>query len=781
MHGLTTSASSASGRLRSLVAHAVHAGTAEAVAEALLGVEPDDVAHFFHATFHDDDEPLPVLTTGIPASPGAASGRAVFRAVDAMEAGDRGEAVILVRAETTPDDVLGMQSARGIVTCRGGLASHAAVVARGWGIPAVVGAAEIVLGDDEASAGGLTVRAGDVISLDGSTGEIFVGAREVLSSEAPEELDVVLRWADAVRAGRVRVRANADTGSDAAHARHLGAEGIGLCRTEHMFLSHERLPLMRRFILTDDPDVERATLAELEAVQQQDFESVLTAMNGLPVTVRLLDPPLHEFLPDSDHLVAKEARGELGADDAVLLVALRRLRESNPMIGTRGVRLGLVKPGVYHMQVRALTRAVAQLSGRGLDPRVEIMIPLVVDAAELALARRWVLEALEEVGGAALTSGAILIGAMIETPRAALLAGRLAEHADFFSFGTNDLTQLTFAFSRDDVEARLLPHYLGHGILQVNPFAVLDPDGVGRLVQLACTEARAAKPAIKLGVCGEHAGHPSSVAFLVAAGVDSVSCSPFRVPLARLAVAQALLRSGAVTVDEISDVLHPPAGSASGESDQHAAARSGDQVPGELDETLVLHVMRIRGFASGEALAESLRCHSDQVVRALHVLADVGLVRHIPARDLWQLTSDGTARHREVVASIIDEGARSTLRQWYPGFLTLNDRLKELCTRWQTRDGIPNDHADPGYDAACVEELQVLMADAGDPLTGFSGAVARFEGYEHRLASAASRVAAGETKLFTGVMCGSFHDVWMELHEDLVQLLAIDRTAEGSF
>ncbi|MEZ5217154.1 MAG: putative PEP-binding protein [Ilumatobacteraceae bacterium] len=373
---------------------------------------------------------------------------------------------------------------------------------------------------------------------------MLLGSLTMTTAEAPAELEDLLRWADVVREGLVAVRVNADTAEDAAHARHLGAQGIGLCRTEHMFLADDRLPLVRRFILTDDAATEAAALADLEAAQQQDFEGILSAMDGLPVTVRLLDPPLHEFLPDHEKLIVAEAKGELTAESAAELAAVRRLHETNPMIGTRGVRLGVVKPGVYQMQVRALCRAVGSLLGKGRQPQVEIMIPLVVSAAEMKMARGWVTDALDEIGLAEMAADAVSIGAMVETPRAALCAARISAEADFFSFGTNDLTQLTYAFSRDDVEVRLLPTYLATGILPFNPFEKLDQDGVGRLVQMTCTEARAAKPDMKIGICGEQAGDPSSARFLVEAGVDYVSCSPYRVPIARLAVAQALIECG---------------------------------------------------------------------------------------------------------------------------------------------------------------------------------------------------------------------------------------------
>ena len=508
----------------------------------------------------DADDDVEPIGEGLPASPGAATGRIVLTAAAAIHAAESDEAVILVRTETSPDDVLGMQVSKGILTTRGGMVSHAAVVARGWGIPAVVGSADVHIDmgggdgegdDDTVTIRGTKLRAGDVITIDGGTGRIYAGELATQGSAPPPELDTLLAWADTVARGHVQVRVNADTEGDASHGRHLGAQGIGLCRTEHMFLAHDRLPIVRRFILSADAESEEAALAELEEAQTTDFEQLLEAMDTLPVTVRLLDPPLHEFLPNILDLTARHARGELTDIEQVEFVAVQRLHEANPMIGTRGVRLGVVRPGLYEMQVRALCKAAAELFARGKRPHVEIMIPLVVDAEELRIARSWVHDVLDEIGHPELTSTVVTVGAMIETPRAALTAAALAEHADFFSFGTNDLTQMTYAFSRDDVEAKLLPAYQALGILSANPFAVLDQEGVGELVRIGCDAARRTKPAIKLGVCGEHAGHPESADFLVRLGIDSVSCSPFRVPMARLGVAQALLACGRVRIEDV--------------------------------------------------------------------------------------------------------------------------------------------------------------------------------------------------------------------------------------
>jgi pyruvate,orthophosphate dikinase len=377
-----------------------------------------------------------------------------------------------------------------------------------------------------------------VISIDGTTGEVVVGEARLVEGVAPEALTTVLAWADEIRAGRLGVRANADTGPDAARARQFGAEGIGLCRTEHMFLG-DRLPAVRRMILAVGEEAEQAALAELAELQHRDFVEILTAMDGLPVTVRLLDPPLHEFLPDVGELEVAEAEGKLDDEGRALLASARDWREQNPMLGTRGVRLGILRTELFRMQARAVALAWRERRDAGADPRVAIMVPLVVTGTELALVRTWMEETLEEVLGS--DREAIPIGTMIETPRAALRADDIAEHAEFFSFGTNDLTQMTFGFSRDDVERRLMSRYLDEGILPRNPFEVIDHRGVGELVAMAAERGRAVRPDLELGVCGEHGGDPTSIAFFAEVGVDYVSCSPYRVPVARLASAQAVL------------------------------------------------------------------------------------------------------------------------------------------------------------------------------------------------------------------------------------------------
>jgi len=508
--------------------------------EALSRITGDHLDQVLHPTFAADAT-FNALTRGLGASPGAAVGRAYFDADSAVRATQRGECVVLVRAETSPDDVAGMLVAQGVVTARGGLVSHAAVVARGWGKPAVVGVSELVVGPHDARVGDTVIAEGDWLSLDGTSGEVVLGQVPLSASDAPAQLEVILRWADEVRAGRLGVRANADTALDARAARERGAEGIGLCRTEHMFLGADRLPVVRAMILASNDDEYRDALEQLLYVQRADFVAILEEMDALPVTVRLLDPPLHEFLPDLEALLVKEAREGLSDDETHLLAAARYWHEQNPMLGVRGVRLGVLKPGLYAMQVRALLEAAHLRLAAGGDPRVEIMIPLTISAPELALARSWVIDAGEYVASNYLTPLRFTIGTMIETPRAALLAHEIAAHADFFSFGTNDLTQMTFGFSRDDVEAKLMAPYLAQGLLEHNPFDVLDDQGVAELVRMGVTRGRSTNPRLKVGICGEHGGDPASIRTLFDCGVDYVSCSPYRIPVARLAAAQAVL------------------------------------------------------------------------------------------------------------------------------------------------------------------------------------------------------------------------------------------------
>src|SRR5487761_2003374 len=436
-----------------------------------------------------------------------------------------------------------MLAAQGVLTARGGLVSHAAVVARGWGKPAVVGADALQVSSESCRIGEFELHEGDVISIDGSSGTVVLGAVRLTQAEPPVELATLLSWADAIRKGRMAVRANADNAPDAANARRLGAEGIGLCRTEHMFLADDRLPIVRRMILAENDAEEQAALEELRVAQRDDFVAILTEMDGLPVTVRLLDPPLHEFLPDIESLAVKRAAHGLDKDEERLLDAAQAWHEVNPMIGVRGVRLGVLKPGLYAMQARALMEAVVLRTRAGGHPVVEIMIPLTISREEMALARSWVLGAIEEVIRTAPDlDGDVEIGTMIETPRAALRAEEIAEEAEFFSFGTNDLTQMTFGFSRDDIEARIMSTYLELGLLKANPFDTVDQSGVGELITLAASRGRITTPTLKLGVCGEHGGDPASIEFFARIGLDYVSCSPYRVPVARLAAAQALTK-----------------------------------------------------------------------------------------------------------------------------------------------------------------------------------------------------------------------------------------------
>ena len=512
--------------------------------EAVLRVAPEQLDQLLHPRF-DPAVKYDALTKGLNASPGAAVGKVYFTPDDAAERHAAGEQVILVRPETSPDDVHGMIASEGILTSRGGLASHAALVARGWGKPAVCGAHEldIDIAGGQFTVNGVTVRQGDVISINGTTGEVVLGSIPLIKPEGLSgDSETLLEWADGFRV--LKVRTNADTPEDSVVARRFGAEGIGLCRTEHMFLG-DRLPIVQRFILAADEAEENAALDDLAKLQRADFEGILEAMDGLPVTIRLLDPPLHEFLPDVEELLVREARGQLDDEGRVLLAAAQSWREANPMLGTRGVRLGIIKPGLYRMQTRAILEAAIARKRAGGDPKVEIMIPLTVTEPELELVTNWVREVAAETFAAS-DNGEIdyLVGTMVETPRAALVADAIAEVAEFFSFGTNDLTQMTFGFSRDDVEGRFMTEYLELKLLRANPFETLDVEGVGQLVRMAVERGRATRPDLKLGICGEHGGDPASVAFCAEVGLDYVSCSPYRVPIARLAAAHAALGAG---------------------------------------------------------------------------------------------------------------------------------------------------------------------------------------------------------------------------------------------
>ena len=529
--------------------------------EALQRVTGEQLAQLMFPQF-DLSMKAAEIARGIPASPGAAVGEVVFDSNKAQDLARSGKKVILVRRETSPDDLVGMVAAEGILTSRGGKTSHAAVVARGMGKTAVCGTESISVDERGGlfTAGSVTVYEGETISIDGSTGAVFLGSVPVIpspvtaylegrlsetsdqASPVVKSVDRLLRHADSIR--RMNVRANADTPEDAVRARILGAEGVGLCRTEHMFLG-ERRTYVERLVLAENEDVQRGVIAEMEPLQRKDFVGIMMAMSGLPVTVRLLDPPLHEFLPNLAELSAKFARAEalkeeMGARETAIFSAVKRLHESNPMLGLRGVRLGILIPDLFKMQVRALVNACIEVRKLGHNPMPEVMIPLVATQRELLHLR----ESLdEEIATALADTGQTIeipIGTMIETPRAAITSTRIADYADFFSFGTNDLTQLTWAFSRDDVESTFLPRYLDLELLPFNPFESLDQDGVGLLIKIARDQARAVRSDFKLGVCGEHGGDPRSVHFFHEQGLDYVSCSPFRVPIARLEAGRAI-------------------------------------------------------------------------------------------------------------------------------------------------------------------------------------------------------------------------------------------------
>jgi pyruvate,orthophosphate dikinase len=531
--------------------------------EALTRVSGDQLAQLMFPRF-DDDADKKLLAKGMNASPGAAVGKAVFDSYTAVKWSRSGEDVILVRRETNPDDLDGMIAAQGILTSRGGKTSHAAVVARGMGKTCVCGADALDVDTKKRrmTVGGAVVEEGDVLSIDGTSGAVYLGQVPVVPSPVVEYFEGTLDPAsadanDLVKAvhrvmahadgkRRMAVRANADTPEDSERARRFGAQGIGLCRTEHMFLG-ERRRHVERLILADGDEEREQALEALLPLQREDFVGIFAAMDGLPVTVRLLDPPLHEFLPDYTELSVRvaqaEARGEDHENELRLLQAVHRLHEQNPMLGLRGVRLGIVVPGLYKMQVRAILEAAAERKKAGGDPRVEIMIPLVDAVQELELVREEAERIAAEVCEREGIEIAHLIGTMIELPRAALTAGQIAEAADFFSFGTNDLTQTTWGFSRDDVEAAFFSAYLEKGIFGVSPFESLDRDGVGELIRIGCEQGRATRPDLKLGVCGEHGGDPDSVHFFHEVGLDYVSCSPFRVPVARLEAGRATVVS----------------------------------------------------------------------------------------------------------------------------------------------------------------------------------------------------------------------------------------------
>ncbi len=498
--------------------------------DAVVRIDSGQLDQLLHPMI-DPTASVDVIAQGLNASPGAASGKIVFDADTAVERGTSGDDVILVRWETTPDDIHGMIAAKGILTAHGGMTSHAAVVARGMGKPCVAGceALSVDVAAKKASLNGHDLGEGDLLTIDGGTGRVILGSVPLVPPQINEDFETILGWADQMR--RLKVRANADTPEDAAKAREFGAQGIGLCRTEHMFMAEDRLPLVREMIMASGEEERRRALEKLLPHQQADFEGIFEAMAGLPVTIRLLDPPLHEFLPALDE-----------ATDDRMRERIRALQESNPMLGTRGCRLGLMWPEIYEMQVKAILRAAVAVEERtGLAPLVEIMHPLVGFGEELKRLR-----AITVATAAEEQEAEYLIGTMIELPRACIRADEIAEHADFFSFGTNDLTQTALGFSRDDAEGKFLTRYLEDGVLERNPFETLDQSGVGDLMQIAVERGRSVKEDMKMGICGEHGGEPESVAFCHRLGLDYVSCSPYRVPLARLAAAQASLKESGI-------------------------------------------------------------------------------------------------------------------------------------------------------------------------------------------------------------------------------------------
>ncbi|MEM2986315.1 MAG: pyruvate, phosphate dikinase, partial [Candidatus Caldarchaeum sp.] len=520
--------------------------------EALLRVEPKELNQLLHRRIDASFKGKPIAK-GLNASPGAATGKVVFDTDEAAERGNKGEKIILVRPETTPEDIKGIIAAQGVLTSRGGMTSHAAVVARGMGKPAVVGCESIKINMDEqmfVTADGVTVRHDDVITIDGSTGNVYLGEAPTTEPEMTGELNKLLSLADRFR--RLGVRANADTPEAAAKARAFGAEGIGLCRTERMFNAPDRLPIVREMIMAETSEERRRALEKLLPFQVSDFIGIFTAMKGLPVTVRLLDLPLHEFLPPAEEilkemfeLVQKPGNEKEIAARQELLRKVLALKEHNPMLGHRGCRLAIRYPEIYEMQVRAILTAAIEVRRRyGETAKIQIMLPLVSEKNELAYLRKIIEETAENLFKELGERIDYKVGTMIETPRAALTAAEIAEVADFFSFGTNDLTQTTYGFSRDDAEAKFMADYLEKNIVKHNPFESIDTRGVGRLVEMATAEGKRTKPTLEVGVCGEHGGDPDSVKFFHKAGLDYVSASPYRVPIARLAAAQAAVGEG---------------------------------------------------------------------------------------------------------------------------------------------------------------------------------------------------------------------------------------------
>ncbi len=517
---------------------------------ALLRVDPDHLDKLLHRQI-DTSVKLEEIAKGLPASPGAATGKIVFTADEAERMNSLGEKVLLVRPETTPEDIHGMVAAQGILTSRGGMTSHAAVVARGMGKPCITGCESMKIDTKKKEVyfqNGLVLKEGDIISFDGSSGKVVLGEVKLIDPELSSEFKELLEWADQIK--KIEVRSNADTPTDAKKSREFGARGIGLCRTEHMFMDPKRIPVVRDMILAENIEQRKEALNKLLPMQQGDFKGILKEMKGLPVTIRLLDPPLHEFLPNAEDLVVdiiklkyENASEKIIQEKENLLKKVRNLSEFNPMLGHRGCRLGITYPEIYAMQAEAIFNATIELAKENIIVEPEVMIPLVGHVNEFKLMKELVIEVADRVKKDKNTDFNYMIGTMIEIPRACLTANEIAEQADFFSFGTNDLTQTTFGFSRDDAEGKFLQYYIDHKILPENPFVSIDIDGVGKLIEIGTSLGRTVKPALKVGICGEHGGEAKSIEFVYKNGFNYVSCSPYRVPLARLAAAQATIKN----------------------------------------------------------------------------------------------------------------------------------------------------------------------------------------------------------------------------------------------
>jgi pyruvate,orthophosphate dikinase len=517
--------------------------------EAVMRVEPEQITQLLHRQI-DTTVELNVIAKGLPASPGAACGMVLFDADEAEKMGSTGEKVVLVRSETTPDDIHGIVCAQGVLTSRGGMTSHAAVVARGMGKPCVCGCESIKIDiqKEQFTVDGRVIKKGDIISVDGATGNVILGQAPMVEPTLSDDFETLLKWADDIK--KLGVRANADTPYDAAKARELGAEGIGLVRTEHMFMATDRLPVVQEMIMADNLAAREKALAKLLPFQRDDFYGILKAMAPYPVTIRLLDPPLHEFLPKAEVLLLeiaemkfKKETGTALVEKEELLKTVRKLSEANPMLGHRGCRLGMTYPEIYRMQARAIFEAMVMLKAEGIEASTEIEIPLVIDLAEFAYLKQQILEVYEEIKQEKKMELNFMLGTMIELPRACIVADELAAEAEFFSFGTNDLTQTTLGFSRDDAEGKFIPIYLEKKVIKDNPFAVIDRKGVGGLMQIAVDKIRGTGKNILLGICGEHGGEPNSVEFCHLLGLNYVSCSPYRIPIARLAAAQAVIKN----------------------------------------------------------------------------------------------------------------------------------------------------------------------------------------------------------------------------------------------